>query len=70
MKKFLKRAGLALIVVLIAIQFIPVNMTNPPERGDPPGPPEVQALLRRACFDCHSNETVWPWYSQIAPVPC
>jgi hypothetical protein len=28
----------------------------------------VQALLRRSCFDCHSNETQWPWYAQIAPV--
>ena len=30
--------------------------------------PEVNAVLRRSCYDCHSNETVWPWYSQIAPV--
>jgi Haem-binding domain len=67
MKKFLKRASLALIVILIGVQFIPIEKTNPPERGDPPGPAEVQALLRRACFDCHSNETKWPWYAQIAP---
>ena len=31
-------------------------------------PPEVAAVLRRACYDCHSNETVWPWYSHVAPV--
>jgi hypothetical protein len=30
--------------------------------------PETRALAKRACFDCHSNETVWPWYSNIAPV--
>jgi hypothetical protein len=30
--------------------------------------PETRALAVRACFDCHSNETVWPWYSNIAPV--
>jgi hypothetical protein len=31
-------------------------------------PPPVAAILERACQDCHSNETRWPWYSQIAPV--
>ena len=67
MRKFFKRAGLALVVILIATQFIPVDKSNPPERGAAAAPAEVQALLRRACFDCHSNETVWPWYSQIAP---
>ena len=67
MKTFLKRTGLALVVVLIVIQFIPVEKSNPPERADPPAPAEVQALLRRACYDCHSNETKWPWYARIAP---
>ena len=32
------------------------------------GHPKTQALAKRACFDCHSNETVWPWYSYVAPV--
>lgn len=30
-------------------------------------PLEVLSVLRRACYDCHSNETVWPWYSRVAP---
>ena len=67
MMKFLKLTGLALLVILIAVQFIPVDKNNPPERSAAAAPAEVQVLLRRACFDCHSNETVWPWYSQIAP---
>ena len=67
MMKFLKLTGLALLVILIAIQFIPVDKSNPSERSAAAAPAEVQVLLRRACFDCHSNETVWPWYSQIAP---
>lgn len=67
MMKFLKRTGSALLVILIAIQFFPADKNNPPERSAPAAPAEVQVLLRRACFDCHSNETVWPWYSQIAP---
>lgn len=33
-----------------------------------PAPPKVAALLRRACYDCHSNETRWPWYSRIVPL--
>jgi cytochrome c551/c552 len=68
MRKFFKRAGLALVVILIANQFIPVDKSNPPEHGAAAAPAEVQALLRRACFDCHSNETIWPWYARIAPV--
>jgi heme-binding protein len=67
MMKFLRLTGLALLVILIAVQFIPVDKNNPPERSTAAAPAEVQVLLRRACFDCHSNETVWPWYSQIAP---
>ena len=31
-------------------------------------PPEVAAVLRRSCMDCHSNRTIWPWYSHVAPV--
>ena len=67
MKQFFKRLGLALFVIVIGIQLIPVDKSNPPERGAAAAPGDVQTLLRRACFDCHSNETVWPWYSQIAP---
>jgi hypothetical protein len=66
--QWLKRIGVGLVALLVVLQFVPVERTNPPERGEPPGPAEVQALLRRSCFDCHSNETKWPWYGQIAPV--
>jgi hypothetical protein len=52
----------------IVIQFVPVNRTNPPVEGDLRAPAEVLSVLRRACYDCHSNETAWPWYSRIAPV--
>ena len=49
---------------------------GPPKQFDghePPGgdlqiPPEVAAVLRRSCMDCHSNQTTWPWYSYVAPV--
>jgi len=67
MKKWLKRSAIVLALALVAVQFVPVRRGNPAERNFPEAPLEVQALLRRACNDCHSNETVWPWYSQIAP---
>lgn len=57
-----------LIAVGIAIQLVPVERTNPPNDGEVPATPEVRAILRRACYDCHSNETVWRWYSHVAPV--
>src|SRR5262245_60638325 len=41
--------------------------TNPPERFTLDAPPEVDAILRRACYDCHTNETKWPLYARIAP---
>jgi hypothetical protein len=63
---------LALVVVLgLLIQLVPYGRdhTNPPVISQPKwDSPQTLALARRACFDCHSNETVWPWYSNIAPV--
>ena len=58
----------AAVVLFILIQFIPVNKTNPPKGSEPNwDSPQTRELAVRACFDCHSNETVWPWYSKIAP---
>jgi hypothetical protein len=67
-KRLARRLGLALAVAVVAIQLVPVDRSNPPERGAPDAPEDVLATLRRACYDCHSNETVWPWYSRVAPV--
>jgi hypothetical protein len=50
-----------------AIQFVHADRTNPPGRGDLVAPQDVRRLIRRACFDCHSNETRWLWYSAVAP---
>jgi len=57
-----------LCVAFLAVQFVPVTRTNPPIEGDVTAPADVKAVLRRACYDCHSNETTWPWYSHVAPV--
>lgn len=65
--KILFGAIALLVVVFVLIQFVPVDRSNPPVESDIPTPPEVKAILKRACYDCHSNETMWPWYSRIAP---
>lgn len=58
---------LGLLVVIGVIQFVPVDRLNPPVEAKVSAPANVQVILQRTCYDCHSNETVWPWYSQVAP---
>ncbi len=58
----------ALLVLLAIIQFVPVQKSNPPSGAEIDAPLEVKQVFRRACYDCHSNETLWPWYSSLAPV--
>jgi hypothetical protein len=69
-----RRLGLALgvpILLLAVLQLVPYgrNHSNPPDGTlasfDSPG---TEQLAKRACYDCHSNRTNWPWYSAIAPV--
>ena len=52
----------------LAIQIIQPDRTNPEVTADFDGPEPVKAILQTKCYDCHSNETTWPWYSYIAPV--
>jgi len=68
MKAPLSRIVLAVVVACAGIQLIPVDRTNPPVEEELPASPEVKAILKRACYDCHSHETIWPWYSRVAPV--
>lgn len=58
-------------VLFVAVQFVPYGRdhTNPPVLGEPTwSDTETKATFDRACADCHSNETKWPWYSNVAPV--
>ena len=55
------------IVILVALQFKTVDRSNPPVQSDIGTSAEIKEILRRACYDCHSNETNWPWYSYVAP---
>ena len=71
MRRMLLWLAVGLTVVLVAVQLVPYGRdhVNPPVTAEPRWDrPETRALAVRACFDCHSNETVWPWYSQVAPV--
>ncbi len=64
--------GLVAVLVLgfIVLQLVPgFDITNPPVTNTITwDSPETEQLMRTACYDCHTNETVWPWYSYIAPV--
>jgi len=63
--------GIALVGIFLIMQLIPYghNHTNPEVIQEPAwDSPQTRELAKRACFNCHSNETVWPWYSNIAPV--
>ena len=71
MKTVARRVVLAGAALLLVIQVLPFGRdhTNPPVRKDPPWDvPDTRELAVRACFDCHSNETVWPWYAHVAPI--
>ena len=67
-RHYLKRTMWLVVAFLVIAQAVRIDRTNPPVVQDVAAPPEVDGLLRRACYDCHSNETVWPWYSHVAPV--
>ena len=70
----LRRGAYAAVVVAAGIQLVRPARTNPSTdpsrtlRSRGAVPPAVAAVLERACRDCHSNDTRWPWYSNVAPV--
>ena len=70
MKKIIY-SGLILIILFGLIQLIPFGRDHSnPTPGKEPNwdTPSTRDLAKIACFDCHSNESVWPWYSNIAPI--
>jgi hypothetical protein len=71
MKKKLKWIFGALLAMFALLQFTNPARTNPPVKNNFPvtnAPPQVTLMLRAACYDCHSHETRWPWYSRVAPL--
>ncbi len=59
---------LAVVGCLMMMQLVPPPRSAPPINGVVEAPPEVRAILRDACWDCHSSETKWPVYSRVAPL--
>ena len=72
MKRKLKWIFIALVTGFALLQLTNPPRTNPPVIHDlmasSATPPQVAAMLHAACYDCHSSETLWPWYSHIAPM--
>lgn len=70
-RRWLKWAAVGLVAGLLLIQLIPYghNHDNPPVVAEPAwDSAQTRELAVRACFDCHSNEVTWPWYSNVAPM--
>ena len=67
----LAETGVAAGALFLLLQVVPFGQmpSNPPVTGEPAwASPQTRALAVRACFDCHSNETEQPWYSNVAPI--
>jgi hypothetical protein len=60
----------AVVVIVVAIQFIPADKTNPPvdTKVALHADANVMRILKKSCYDCHSNETHWSVYTKIAPL--
>lgn len=57
------------VLILAVLQVVPIKKDNPPVVQEPAWDSDAtRALAKTACFDCHSNETVWPWYADVAPM--
>lgn len=67
------------LVILVAVAFVIIQFVRPARTNPPIDPaksieanlqvsPQVAAIFNRSCSDCHSNKTVWPWYTNVAPV--
>jgi hypothetical protein len=70
-KKVVVTAGVVIVALVVIAQVVPYGRhhTNPRVTAEPAwNSPSTRALAERACFDCHSNQTHWPWYSKVAPV--
>jgi hypothetical protein len=72
-RRWVKKIALGFVIVLVVAQLVPLKRDNP--ETDPSKtifaqetvPPSLRTVFERSCEDCHSNHTVWPWYSYVAP---
>ena len=69
----MKKVLIVLLVAFVIIQFFPIDKTNPPVNKSTDflvikrTPENVAKLIKTSCYDCHSNETKYPWYSNLQP---
>ena len=69
-----KAIGLSGLAIVLGIQLVRPDRTNPPVdashgiEANLDVPADVRAIFERSCRDCHTHRTTWPWYSQVAPV--
>jgi hypothetical protein len=74
MRKVLKWGSIIVLAILLGIQLIQPDRSNPAVDESMTiyahlnVPPEVKSILERSCYDCHTHNTKWPWYSYVAPV--
>lgn len=74
MKRVLKISLITLLVIFIGMQFFQINKENPPVNPNEDfltmtqAPTEIATMIKTSCYDCHSHETQYPWYSNVAPV--
>ena len=74
MSKYLRYILLGLLALLIILQFFSIDKTNPPSAPEADfltvaeAPDDMAGLIKRTCYDCHSNHTRYPWYANVAPV--
>jgi len=69
--KVLKIMLLWLGATFLLLQFVQIKVPPPPKatpNDEIKAPKEIMALLKRSCYDCHSNHTKWPWYSKVSPI--
>jgi hypothetical protein len=69
--KVIKTIFLWTLGTLLLLQFVQIKIPNPPKatpQDEIKAPKEVMTLLKRSCYDCHSNNTKYPWYGYIAPI--
>jgi len=74
LRKLLKWTAIVLVVLFLGIQLMRPARSNPPVdesqtiEARTQMTPQVKAIFERSCNDCHSNKTVWPWYTNVAPI--
>lgn len=74
MRSIIKRTVIVAVIGLVAVQFVPLKKNQDATISDKDitrnytVPDDVHNILQKACYDCHSNSTIYPWYSKIQPV--